>query len=71
MLRASREPTGEDPSLLPKMILFLAGAAFGMFGMLTRTDWPVVVGILLLLVGVVLRFVTRRVNPPGPPPNNE
>ena len=67
MLRASREPTGEDPTLLPKMILFVCGAAFGMIGMLTRTDWPVVVGILLLLVGVVLRVVTRRVNPPGPP----
>ena len=67
MLRASREPSGEDRWLLPKMILFVTGALFGIVGMMTATDWPVTVGIILLLTGVVLRFTTRRVNPPDPP----
>ena len=67
MFRARREqPTGEDLWLIPKMVLFVSGALLGIGGMATGRDWPVTAGIVLLLMGFVMRFATRRVNPPGP-----
>ena len=66
MFRPNRDqPAGEDKWLIPKIFFFVAGAAFGITGMATGNDWPVTVGLLLLICGWILRFATNRVNPPA------
>lgn len=59
--RPSREaPTGEDPYLLPKMMLFVAGAIFGVIGMVTERDWILGIALLCLGFGMLLRMLARR-----------
>lgn len=61
MFRPSREtPTGEDPFLLPKMMLFVAGAIFGVIGMATERDWVLGIALLCLGFGMLLRMIGRR-----------
>lgn len=58
--RPSREPrTGEDPFLLPKMMLFVAGAILGVIGMATERSGILWLAFAVLGVGIVLRWASR------------
>ncbi len=57
--RPSREATGPDPLLTWKVRLFVVGAALGIWGMVAETSWLVTVGLVILFVGMLLRFVGR------------
>ncbi|MEX1184428.1 MAG: hypothetical protein WEF86_14545 [Gemmatimonadota bacterium] len=60
VFRPPREGRGEDPFLLPKMMLFIAGAIFGMIAMATGRFWILWLAFMALGFGLVLRIVARR-----------
>lgn len=60
LFRPSRTPSGPDPYLPHKMVIFVVGATAAMAGMLTDRGWLINLGILILLIGIILRFVGRR-----------
>ena len=61
LFRPSREPrSGEDPFLLPKMMLFVAGAIFGVIGMATERFWIFWLAFIALGFGLVLRMLSER-----------
>jgi hypothetical protein len=41
-------------------VLFAVGAVLGFAGMITERSWLVNVGIVVLVIGVALRFLGRR-----------
>lgn len=61
-LRRDR-PAGPDIWLPLKMSLFVAGAATALVGMALERDWLVTVAIVLLALGVLLRFIRPRQGP--------
>jgi hypothetical protein len=61
LFRPSRERRdGEDPYLLQKMMLFVAGAIFGIIGMVTERTWVISIALLTLGFGMLLRILGRR-----------
>lgn len=64
-LRRDR-PQGPDIWLPLKMALFVVGAAAAVAGMALERDWLVTVAIVLLALGVILRFVRPRQGPDEP-----
>lgn len=61
MFRPSRSRSGEhDPYVHWKMRIFGAGAALAFAGMGIGLEWLVWAGIVVLGVGLVLRFLPRR-----------
>lgn len=60
LFRPSRERRGPDPYVAHKMIVFVAGAAFGFAGIATEREWLVYLGIGVLLIGMLLRLATHR-----------
>ena len=58
--RPSRARRGTDRFLPYKLLLFAAGAGFGMAGILSEREWLINVGIAVLLVGVLLRILASR-----------
>lgn len=60
LFRPSRDERGPDPYLDLKIILFLAGAGFGLAGALTNFPPLFLIGIAALVAGVAVRFLPRR-----------
>lgn len=61
MFRPSRSRSGkDDPYVHWKLRLFGVGAALAFAGMGTGLGWLVWVGVAVLGVGLVLRFLPRR-----------
>ena len=60
MLRPGGAHGGPDRFLYAKLASFFLGAGFLVAGMTTGRDWAVAVAIGVLLVGVVLRLLSRR-----------
>lgn len=58
--RPDRRTRGADPFLAHKTILFSLGAGCAFAGMLFDAGWLVSLGIVILAIGVVLRFVGER-----------
>lgn len=58
--RPSRDPYGPDPYLHWKIVCFAAGAGFGVAAMVTGIDWLVLPAILVLGVGIALRFLRPK-----------
>jgi hypothetical protein len=66
LFRPSRERrAGEDPYLLPKMMLFVAGAIFALIGMATEREWVLGVALLTLGFGMLLRILSRDRDAPS------
>jgi hypothetical protein len=61
MLRPHRAPPSEAAQrwVYPKIIIFVAGAAIGLLGIVSKTDWLVTLAVAVLAVGVILRMMTR------------
>jgi len=57
MFRPSRERRGEDRFLAWKVRIFVAGAALAFAGIGMSLSWLVWVGIGVLVVGLLLRFL--------------
>ncbi len=57
MFRPSRERRGEDRFLAWKVRVFVAGAALEFAGIGMSLSWLVWVGIGVLVVGLLLRFL--------------
>ena len=63
--RPDRTPrAGADRWLVPKMSLFVIGAAIAILGIGLGREWLVDVAIAVLVVGVLLRFIPGRKSPP-------
>ena len=61
MFRPSRERSGrDDPYLLWKVRLFVIGAVLALVGMAFVMRWLVWVGIGVLVVALLLRFLPAR-----------
>lgn len=60
IFRPTRESRGPDRFLEAKMIIFTIGAALGIAGMISENRLLVGLALLVLLVGVAMRFVGRR-----------
>lgn len=61
LFRPSRQRRdGEDPFLLPKMMLFSAGAIFGVIGMATERSWVLWLAFITLGLGLLMRFLSSR-----------
>lgn len=50
---------GPGPYMDLRIAIFFVGAAVGVFGMVTDTDWLVGVAIAVLVLGFLLRFAGR------------
>jgi uncharacterized membrane protein YedE/YeeE len=59
IFRPSRESRGPDPYLELKIVLFTLGAALGIVGIISGRELLVGIGILVLAIGVLLRFLQR------------
>jgi hypothetical protein len=59
-LHADRTRRGPDPWLTHKQILFVFGAVAGLIGIMLNLPWLINIGIAVLAVGIVLRFIKRR-----------
>jgi hypothetical protein len=57
--RPDRGRRGEDRLLSEKMMVFVLGAAIGIGGIATGRDWLVYVALVLLVLGLAMRFVGR------------
>lgn len=57
--------------LQARMALFVAGAACGLAGMLADRTWLINIGIGLLIVGLLLRFLPERENPSDGVPHED
>lgn len=76
LFRLRRERSVSPDIWLPlKVALFIAGAAAALAGMALRQDWLVTAAIVLLGIGILLRFVRpsdaeppRSELPPRDPP---
>lgn len=63
LFRPSRKRReGPDPFLLPKMMLFMAGAIFGVIGMATERNWVIWLAFITLGLGLLLRLLGRRMH---------
>jgi hypothetical protein len=60
MIRLDRNRQATDVWLGEKMIFFAIGAALGISGMITGTDWLIWAAIAVLILGFVLRVLGRR-----------
>lgn len=60
VFRPSRESRGPDRFLDAKVILFALGAAIGIAGIISGRGLFVGIGILVLAIGALLRFVGGR-----------
>jgi membrane protein implicated in regulation of membrane protease activity len=60
IFRPDRSRRGADPALGFKMLIFVAGAVAGVTGIALEIDWLIIVALLVLLIGLVLRFAARR-----------
>ncbi len=67
MFRPGGARGGPDRFLYAKLASFFLGAGFLVAGMTTGRDWAVAVAIGVLLVGVVLRLLSRRDRGDGEP----
>jgi multisubunit Na+/H+ antiporter MnhF subunit len=65
--RPDRSRRGEDRLLGQKMLVFVLGAVIALAGLATERDWLVYVALLLLLLGLAMRFVGRH-RPEDEPP---
>ena len=63
MFRPSRAPRGADRWLPHKMLLFVIGAGLGVAGILSGRDWLINAGIVVLFIGLLLRFARRGAGP--------
>jgi len=68
VILASRRRRGPDPFLGRKVQIFLAGAALALVGIGVDSSLLVGLAILILLVGVGLRFLAGRKPASGHPP---
>lgn len=59
LFRPSRARPEPDPHLRWKMTAFVVGAAFGLVGMMRENGWLLGIGIAVLAIGVLLRFLPR------------
>jgi len=72
VILASRRRRGPDPFLGRKVQIFLAGAALALVGIGVDSSLLVGLAILILLVGVGLRFLAgRKPASDHPPPEGE
>lgn len=60
LFRPSRDSAGPHPYTSHKMALFAIGAAIALIGIGTETEWLVTVAIVVLAIGVLLRFLPAR-----------
>ncbi len=60
LFRTPRDTQANNRFFYPKVILFAIGGGVGLAGMLSGRDWMVVIAIIVLGIGVVLRFLGRR-----------
>jgi hypothetical protein len=58
--RPDRRRRGEDRMLGQKMLVFGLGAVIAMAGMATERDWLIYVALVLLLLGLAMRFAGRE-----------
>jgi hypothetical protein len=65
IFRPDRSRRGADPALGYKMLIFVAGAVAGIAGIALEIDWLIIVAVIVLLIGLVLRFAARRRDPPA------
>jgi hypothetical protein len=60
LFRVRRDQRGPDRWLTHKMVLFAIGAVVAFAGMVTERSWLVNIGIVVLVIGVALRFIGRH-----------
>jgi hypothetical protein len=61
MFRISRERrVGPDPLLDLKIAVFLAGAVIGVIGMARNNRTMITIAIVVIAIGILLRFVHRK-----------
>ena len=60
LFRPDRRSSGEDPYQAAKITIFARGAAAGLAGIATGREWLVTVGIVILALGVLLRWRSKR-----------
>jgi hypothetical protein len=60
IFRADRTRRDDDPWLLHKQVLFIAGALIAMLGIAVDRAWVINTGIAVLAVGFLLRFAKRK-----------
>ena len=61
-----QRPGGEvDPHLDLKILLFFVAAVLAVAGMLTGSPWTIYAAILVIVVGLLLRFLPGRGNEGG------
>jgi len=60
MFRADREPRGEDPLLLTKMIIFVIASIVAITGMALQRPLVIFAAIVLLGAAFLLRFIRPR-----------
>jgi membrane protein implicated in regulation of membrane protease activity len=58
--RPDRSRRSEDRLLGQKMLVFVLGAVIALAGLATERDWLVYAALLLLLLGLAMRFVGRH-----------
>jgi hypothetical protein len=58
--RPTRTRRRDDPFLRHKVLLFSLGAGCAFAGMIFDAAWLVTTGIVILVVGVILRLLTER-----------
>jgi hypothetical protein len=58
--RPDRRRRGEDRLLGQKMLVFVLGAVIAMAGLATERDWLIYVALVLLLLGLAMRFAGRE-----------
>lgn len=63
LFRPDRTRRSVDPFLPHKMLLFAIGAGFAIAGIISGRDWLINTGIVVLLIGIVLRLWSARSGP--------
>ena len=61
MFRISREKrTGADPLIDVKIVLLVLGLTSGIYGMVSNDRRFIDIAIIIIAIGILLRFVRRR-----------
>ena len=58
VFRLSRDP-GDERFLHLKVLVFVLGASVGLAGMATNRIWLINVGVGILIIGFILRFIKQ------------
>jgi hypothetical protein len=71
ILRPDRRRRGPDPVLGPKMLFFVVGAVLGILGIGLDLAWLTYLGVVVLVLGLLLRFLPGRGAAPEYDPDDD